>query len=185
VSIEEDRGHALRAQQRIVNAMPRRLAEREDQFAEQIKRAKVGPLKKLGLLYSFMEELAAVTSRFTPCAKGCASCCHYAVSVSPIEVEYIERHTRRSRNRVLRLLDDPHGMPCPFLRNGACSIYEARPFVCRRHHALTPTAYWCEPSRSYLEELPLVAFTAVDEAYQAIRLESDPHAVHDIRQVFG
>jgi len=35
-------------------------------------------------------------------------------------------------------------IPCPFLVDGACSIYEVRPYVCARLAAVTP-AEWCQP----------------------------------------
>ncbi len=35
------------------------------------------------------------------------------------------------------------GIPCPFLDNDACSIYEVRPYVCARLAAVTPSE-WCK-----------------------------------------
>ncbi len=35
-------------------------------------------------------------------------------------------------------------VPCPFLHNGACSIYEVRPYACAVHYVTTP-ADWCSP----------------------------------------
>jgi Fe-S-cluster containining protein len=35
-------------------------------------------------------------------------------------------------------------IPCPFLKNNSCIIYDARPFVCSSQVAVTP-AEWCNP----------------------------------------
>ena len=33
--------------------------------------------------------------------------------------------------------------PCPFLIEGECSVYEHRPFACRKHHSLDVDALFC------------------------------------------
>ena len=33
--------------------------------------------------------------------------------------------------------------PCPFLVEGECSVYEHRPFACRKHHSLDIGALFC------------------------------------------
>lgn len=35
-------------------------------------------------------------------------------------------------------------IPCPFLDNQSCSIYEVRPFLCATHYAVSPPE-WCNP----------------------------------------
>lgn len=171
-------------QQKVVASIPARLQAKEDRFLDQMRRAKVGPAKKLEMLYSLMEELSQAISPLTPCKKGCSSCCHYKVSISEIEVAYIEKNTKHRRLKTLAPKQDFHGQACPFLRSGSCSIYSSRPFVCRRHNALTPNAYWCHHERSD-REFPLVGFTNVDQVFDEIRLETNAGEPYDIRQVFG
>ena len=36
------------------------------------------------------------------------------------------------------------GIPCPFLQNKICIIYEVRPYTCAAHYVTTP-AEWCNP----------------------------------------
>lgn len=53
--------------------------------------------------------------------------------------------------RLLFLLQDPvfleglefTGKPCPFLADVRCSVYEARPLVCRTYHSLRTSAALC------------------------------------------
>lgn len=175
---------AERNQRKALALIPAKLQAREDRFFEQMRRAKIGPAKKLAMLYSLMEELSEAISPLTPCKNGCSLCCHYNVSVSEIEVAYIEKHTKHRRLKALGEKRDYHGEACPFLLDGSCSIYESRPFVCRRHSALTPNAYWCHHDRSS-RYFPLVGFTRVNQVFEGIRLETNACEPSDIRQVFG
>jgi Fe-S-cluster containining protein len=43
-------------------------------------------------------------------------------------------------------------IPCPFIADGACSIYEVRPFVCAGVVASTPQE-WCEPFHANHEQV--------------------------------
>jgi hypothetical protein len=45
--------------------------------------------------------------------------------------------------------------PCPFLLDGACSIYEVRPYVCAGLVSTTPQA-WCKRGHPYYEKVELV-----------------------------
>ena len=42
-------------------------------------------------------------------------------------------------------------LPCPFLQNGRCLIYEVRPYVCANLIVTTPTE-WCNPTNPKWEE---------------------------------
>jgi putative zinc- or iron-chelating protein len=95
------------------------------------------------------------------CRPGCAHCCYQAVGVSAPEVFAIYDHLRASRKpdeldaavRRIRDADDrTRGMtaaerlsprlPCPFLEQERCSIYQVRPLACRGANSLDATA--CE-----------------------------------------
>lgn len=89
------------------------------------------------------------------CKKGCSFCCHLRVYVFPPEVfrivDFVERSFDGSQKEALarrlevhvEALDKLEGMerlstrlPCPFLEDDLCSIYEARPTSCRAHHSI-------------------------------------------------
>ena len=88
------------------------------------------------------------------CKAGCSVCCSLRVEVFAHEIFRLARHIRRhfSADELAALLDrlDAHAeqvLPltvfehatrniiCPLLQEGRCSVYEARPQSCRRHHS--------------------------------------------------
>jgi hypothetical protein len=89
-------------------------------------------------------------SRPVACAKGCSYCCYLLVGTSIPEVLVVADHLRQTRDaeafaavrrRVAAADDASHGAdacdrllkrtPCPLLVDGACSVYPARPLICR------------------------------------------------------
>lgn len=83
------------------------------------------------------------------CAKGCAKCCHTDISIFTWEAELIVdwfmAHSESQKNSLKSLwmndqekgLDqyENEAMPCAFLFDNACSIYEVRPVICRTQGA--------------------------------------------------
>lgn len=117
-----------------------------------------------------------------PCKKGCFACCDEPVYVERREAELIvetiramppeeqERITSLLRQAVEKLkaapdvlkADEPHVLKyralkitCPLLKDGACSIYPDRPFGCRAHIALRPSAF-CEDDAKRLQQQYMV-----------------------------
>lgn len=85
------------------------------------------------LLGSFLQRSAA-EGRPAECRKGCSWCCHqkvYAVTHEFLFLgDYVNRHF--SKETKMGILERSHSeAPCPFLENGSCLIYEARPMACR------------------------------------------------------
>ncbi|MFW7380868.1 MAG: YkgJ family cysteine cluster protein [Oligoflexus sp.] len=75
------------------------------------------------------------------CNRGCFQCCRAGLSVSKVEQQAISSFLLSHPERdvlVKGLAENPaHGKEfCPFLTyEGACSIYEVRPVICRSHGA--------------------------------------------------
>jgi Fe-S-cluster containining protein len=101
---------------------------------------------------------AAPDAHTLACKSGCFWCCYFTVDVRAVEVfsilDFMQRElsadeqARVSReieanSALLRGLDDMERMrrnvKCPFLAQGRCSIYEARPQTCRNYHATDVT----------------------------------------------
>jgi Fe-S-cluster containining protein len=88
------------------------------------------------------------------CRQGCTWCCYFSVDVRAVEVfrilDFVEREFTneqkaliyaeiRANSAKLRDLDEMERMrrnvKCPFLSEGRCTIYAARPQTCRNYHA--------------------------------------------------
>lgn len=169
---------------RLIISMPDGLLKKEARLYSRFKKHKGNALNKLKVLYEEMDQIYAHVGKFTACKKSCSSCCHIPISVSEIEIDYIEKTTRNRRNISTEPVTIDKNSPCPLLVNNCCSIYKFRPFVCRSHVALTETSYWCEPIRCDSFEFPQPRFSEIDRSYQLIRQESRSNQFLDIREVF-
>ncbi|WP_076999110.1 YkgJ family cysteine cluster protein [Variovorax sp. KK3] len=83
------------------------------------------------------------------CRQGCSHCCHIPVTISHVEARLLAHASGRvpqEPTRSVRINDDVSAQrlvdmerqlqgaplsPCPFLRAGQCSVYDARPIACR------------------------------------------------------
>lgn len=109
------------------------------------------------------------------CFKGCSACCHMEVEITNYESEILAKLVENGhvvnrdvlKEQSLRELQDKKWtkrltLPenrCIFLgSDGACSIYENRPVMCRRHSVTTPPIN-CETMDS---ELGVRFFPRVD-----------------------
>jgi Fe-S-cluster containining protein len=86
----------------------------------------------------FTEIQTAYSSEMV-CRAGCHSCCKPGLTVSELEAAAITDFLNRSPESLARAKaadsENPHkGKRCSFLDgSGSCTIYEARPVVCRSH----------------------------------------------------
>ncbi len=98
------------------------------------------------------------------CRAGCHVCCvGQVVPVSDVEAlglwwfcaELMDPALqKRLRVNLLAQEDSP---ACPFLLDGACSVYLVRPFVCRQHYVFGQA---CRPGENLREHRPGDVFTA-------------------------
>src|SRR4030095_9595019 len=72
------------------------------------------------------------------CRKGCSKCCSQIFNITPLDAWIIREHLRSlpilQRDELKKRAEEyKKGNPCPALGNkGECTIYEARPVICRR-----------------------------------------------------
>lgn len=129
------------------------------------------------------------------CREGCSQCCHIAVAMSEKEARLIgaeigiepkrkiggvQEFDEEGRDQFSR---SHFGEPCPFLRDGLCSIYESRPLSCRLHFNIGDSPFFCStdipPEDSIVPKLALSMFWI---GLAAVTIESS-HG--DIRDFFG
>lgn len=95
-------------------------------------------------------ELARRQNIQVDCQKGCYWCCHQAVYANSYELHFLSeqlktRFTKEEFSDVVHLAEKKNAVtsqlsieeilkyksPCPLLKDGACSMYSARPMACR------------------------------------------------------
>lgn len=107
-------------------------------------------IERLEAMYKFVESLLAPVSA---CRHGCHHCCMMAVGCSsrdaqriaeylgiqahPPEQSWVEQARSVLVERYLRV-------PCPFLKEGQCSVYPVRPAACRTHFNLSDYSALCD-----------------------------------------
>jgi Fe-S-cluster containining protein len=108
------------------------------------------------------EELARLRAEgiVPSCRAGCGTCCSQHIVTNRLEMHALGQHIRRcltpERVDALRLRvrewnrredagrdgAEAGQRQCPLLENARCSIYPARPLICRAHFVTTDPA-WC------------------------------------------
>lgn len=168
--------------------MPKDLDARDDAIAERLRRENSSAKSKLGKIYTLMADLSHAVSPYVACGKGCSDCCKMNVSISDIEAERLSMISRKPmavvKQPVLHSLEDFSGIPCPFLVNDACSVYDARPYACRAHFSFDTSAYWCHPERSNVGDMSLLQMGGARQAYDDVVVGSRLQGFADIRDFF-
>lgn len=110
------------------------------------------------------DKISAEVTPYSACRNGCSYCCHTSVAVSVLEAQMIgdaigkaplKAPARMSREEIGHY----HRQPCPFLNQGQCSIYEARPMACRIMFNMSDSSHYCntdiDPEDSRVTQLNL------------------------------
>jgi Fe-S-cluster containining protein len=150
--------------------------------------------RKVIHLRRIADAAAHVIAPFTPCAKGCSACCHNPAIISELDAILIAKATGTPVATPRRMFDVAAGkearrdylshyagVPCAFLKDSLCSIYEHRPVVCRVHHSLEESPAGCQNGRQpeavdltelYAGELrmmgPMMIYADIREFFPAV-----------------
>ena len=91
-----------------------------------------------GLIQSEFDRNLDIYGEKIQCKKGCSKCCSQIFRITPYDGWMISEHvkslpeTRRTELKA-KAAQYSIGLPCPALgAEGECTIYEARPVICRR-----------------------------------------------------
>jgi hypothetical protein len=103
----------------------------------------------------FFDKIAHKYSSSMKCAEGCSKCCFTDISIFEVEAsrikEWIDSQSIDDQDALKKLWQSPVAQgACAFLYNDRCSIYEARPIICR-----TQGAPLFIPAENVLDYCPL------------------------------
>src|SRR5581483_9350170 len=106
----------------------------------------------LGQVDKWTMEMAGRYKAHLKCTKGCDLCCRRKFSVSAVEAYSIAKYFRELPAAVHRAVRKKKKESCAFLVDGACSVYDARPVICRtyglpslhRNEKSEGELSWCE-----------------------------------------
>ena len=119
---------------------------------KQLSSAQNNPATRLHRIRFIAGEWSKIVTEVGACRKGCSHCCHIAVLIPKSEAKLIAKASGRPLNKTTQgvelgvALDHTkyQGTPCTFLKDGACSVYDSRPFVCRTLANMDDSPILCE-----------------------------------------
>ncbi len=163
------------------------------------------PAARIHWLRVEAEAVTAAAEGVAPCKRGCAHCCHIAVSLADAEARVIAKQIGRKLSKpparavAKRAVSEVEarerraaevrrwvGVPCTFLGpDGACTIYEHRPLICRYVINVDRDDLLCRhvPIDSALPEVPYLDMALSQELSSAALLPFTT-VVADIREWF-
>lgn len=106
---------------------------------------------------AFEENLSPIQREKTNCKKGCSQCCMVNLSVFQVEADNIRswfQNLSPERKEAIKNAWKKESLPsaCSFLKDDACTIYEARPLICRSQGLAFK---FQETGTSYIDICPL------------------------------
>ena len=148
------------------------------------------PVVRLKEVLSTADEIFEQAGKFAACARGCGHCCHVSVPITQFEARYMGENLGIQPveiNKSIKHQLNEYGShtPCPFLKNGECSIYEFRPLTCRMHMNFDADNYWClhENWNRPDAEIPRPTIQPLIDAYHTTISNTAP-IMADIRDFF-
>ena len=164
------------------------MSKREDDIQASLAKENASPRSKLRKIYNLITDLGNVAEPYVACGKGCSSCCKMNVTISQIEANLIAEKlgikSKQLANSKRHNSDEFIGIPCKFLKDDSCTIYDVRPFVCRKHVWFDTSSYWCDPERSLEVTMPMIEFSGAVAAFFDVTRKNSGGIHADIRDFF-
>lgn len=141
--------------------------------------------KRVTWLHRAADAVVAAYGPHAACTRGCSHCCHIPVAMSAAEARVLGKAIGRApvpsaHHTPIRV--EGYSSPCPFLHDGACSVYAHRPTVCRTHLNLDVDDLLCRLIPGQAVPVPYLDTRAF--AVASLEIEPSRDAWADIRQWF-
>lgn len=196
MNLEADDSQRLEASQRaaiersdaFLAALPADLNALDDRVEGALAHENASPKTKLGKVYRLADAAAVAAAPYVACRKACSACCKMNVSITSLEAERLAAVSGRRMQVPHRPVTHDEGrfagVPCPFLVDDVCSVYDSRPYACRTHFSFDLDSYWCQPERAYVGGMRMVRLGGAKAAYEAIARATKLGGFADIRDFF-
>ena len=173
----------------FLKSLPHELSKREDEIQARLSKENASPRSKLRKIYNLMTDLGHAAEPYIACGKGCSSCCKMNITISQFEANLISEKTgfksKQFAHSQNHSPDEFIGIPCLFLKDDSCSIYNFRPFMCRKHVWFDTTPYWCDPERSLDVAIPMIEYSGALGAFLEVTKNNSGGIYADIRDFFN
>jgi Fe-S-cluster containining protein len=167
----------------------------EEKLIDQAVRASSVP-KRIFWLRKAADAMAASVQGLAACRQGCSHCCHIATLISRAEAQLIAKETgavlnanagrytkdTASEGDAKGAAQETFGMPCPFLRGRACSIYDSRPLPCRQLLNMDEDDLLCQLIEGNAPQVPYM--NAMAHSVAAVAILGGHQDYDDIRNWF-
>ena len=157
---------------------------------KRITQISARPVIRLNEVLNTADQIFDQAGKFAACARGCGHCCHVSVPITQFEANYMGENLGIKPVELKQIIKHElteYGShtPCPFLKQGECSIYEHRPLTCRMHMNFDVDNYWClhENWQKPEAEIPRPTIQPLIDAYHTV-ISSVAPIMGDIRDFF-
>ncbi len=189
-TIEQTRQFADANLDKFFNSVTPELKAHVVSLPKRITQLSARPVIRLKEVLNTADQIFDHAGKFAACARGCGHCCHVSVPITEFEARYMGDNLNIepvALKQSIRhdLKEFSTHTPCPFLKNGECSIYEVRPLTCRMHMNFDRDNYWClhENWQKSEAEIPRPTIQPLIDAYHMVISNTKP-IMADIRDFF-
>ncbi len=187
----ETRAYAEPNLDKFFNTVSPELKAHVVSLPQRIAKMNARPVIKLVEVLNTADKIFDYAGKFAACARGCGHCCHVSVPITEFEAHYMGdklgiKPLEVTQSKRPDLKNFGSSTPCPFLKEGECSIYEVRPLTCRMHMNFDVDNYWClhENWQKPEAEIPRPTIEPLEQAYHQLMSQTKQQIVADIRDFF-
>ena len=132
------------------------------------------------------------------CRAGCSSCCSLRVEIFDFEAIAIAKHVESVFNESdkIRLVErlrsaseaakglktSEHFVPCAFLENRKCTIYDMRPAMCRKYHSVSLQSCLDRGEAQEIEGLKNTTMASIQGFMEGVKQSGMKPTLHELNQ---
>jgi Fe-S-cluster containining protein len=132
------------------------------------------------------------------CKAGCSSCCSLRVEIFDFEAIAIAQHVESAldestRARIVErlnsaseaakgLLSSEHFVPCAFLEDHKCTIYDMRPAMCRKYHSVSLQSCLDRGEAKEIEGLKNTTMASFQGFIEGVKQSGMTPTLHELNQ---